>query len=263
PIHKGGSKLKPEQYRPVSLTFHAMNIFERVIKRNIIKHLIGQNLTNPGQHGFVPRRSTQTQLLQHYCDICESLSEGSRIVTIFLDFAKSFDKVNHNILLENVAKHKIKCKIGIWLREFLHNRKYKVVANGEMSEVQDVLSWVPQGAVLAAVLFIIMISDIDEKVKSSIVKLFADDTRISLKIRSDEDKILLQEDIDIIYNWTNKYLMEFNENKFEQMSHGEIKNIGIEPYKTPSGKDIKIGKTVKNLGVLHVVIFYSENTYIP
>ena len=48
--------------------------------------------------------------------------------------------------------------------------------------MSDVLSEVPQGTVLAAVLFIIMISDVDENVKSSIVRLFADDTRIRRKI---------------------------------------------------------------------------------
>ncbi|CAL4209014.1 unnamed protein product [Meganyctiphanes norvegica] len=215
-----------------------------------MKHLVEHNLIHPGQHGFVPGRSTQTQLLQHYCDIFETLSEGTRIDTIFLDFAKAFDKVNHEILLEKVANHKIKGKIGRWLQEFLNNRKYRVVANGEMSDVQDVLSGVPQGTVLAAVLFVIMISDIDKNVKSSIVRLFADDTKISLKIKHEEDKIKLQKDIDIIYDWANKNLMQFNENKFEQMSHGETKNINIEPYKTPSGKEIKIGATVKDLGVI-------------
>ena len=33
PIHKGGSRQKPEQYRPVSLTSHVMKVFERVIKK--------------------------------------------------------------------------------------------------------------------------------------------------------------------------------------------------------------------------------------
>ena len=199
PIHKGGSKLKPEQYRPVSLTSHIMTIFERVNKVNIVKHFIEQKLFNPGQHGFIPGRSTQTQLLQHYCDVIESISEGTRIDTIFLDFAKAFDKVNHKILIEKVVKHKIKGKICRWLKEFLSNRKYRVVANGVMSDVQDVLSGVPQGTVLAAVLFIIMISDIDEDVKNSIMRLFADDTKISFKIKSEEDKILLQKDLDNIY----------------------------------------------------------------
>ena len=126
----------------------------------------------------------------------------------------------------------MKGKIGLWIQEFLNNRKYRVVANGEMSDVNDVLSGVPQGTVLAAILFVIMISDIDEDVKRSIVRSFADDTRVSLKIQSEEDKSVLQKDLDAIYAWAKKNLMEFNENKFEQMSHGEANNINIEPYKT-------------------------------
>ena len=48
------------------------------------------------QHGFISGRSTQTQLLQHYWDVFEALSEGVRIDTVYLDFAKAFDKVNHD-----------------------------------------------------------------------------------------------------------------------------------------------------------------------
>ena len=95
-----------------------------------------------------------------------------------------------------------------------------------------------------------MISDIDENVKNSIIRCFADDTKVSSKIKSEEDIILLQKDLQIIYEWANENLMEFNESKFEQMSHGETVNINIEPYKTPSGNYIKSGKTVKDLGVL-------------
>merc|ERR1712236_3546 len=39
PIHKGGSRQKPEKYRQVSLTSHVMKVFERVIKKKIIEHL--------------------------------------------------------------------------------------------------------------------------------------------------------------------------------------------------------------------------------
>ena len=151
PIHKGGSKLKPANYRPVSLTSHIMKMFERVIKTNMLEHMMGQGLLNPRQHGFVPGRSTQTQLLQHYSDVFEALSEGIRIDTVYLDFAKAFDKVNHEILLKKVANHRIKGKIGKWLQDFLHNRKYRVVANRDMSDVQDVISGVPQGTVLASI----------------------------------------------------------------------------------------------------------------
>ena len=250
PIHKGGSKLKPEQYRPVSLTSHIMKVFERVVKCNIMEHLVQEQLISPGQHGFVPGRSTQTQLLQHYCDVYDALAEGVRIDTVYLDFAKAFDKVDHSILLQKVAKHKIKGKVGLWIKEFLSNRKYKVVANGEMSEMQDVLSGVPQGTVLAAILFIMMIANIDEEVERSIVRCFADDTRSSIKIKTEEDKKALQKDLESIYKWAKENLMEFNENKFEQMSHGETIGVEVEPYKTPSENDITPSSKVKDLGVV-------------
>ena len=44
--------------------------------------------------------------------------------------------------------------------------------------------------------------------------------------------------------------MVFNENKFEQTSHGSNEYAEIESYKTPKGEEIQIKKTVKDLGVM-------------
>ena len=214
PVHKGGSKLDPANFRPLSLTSHVMKVFERVLKVELVRHLETNDLLKQNQHGFIVGRSTQTQLLQHYTDVFEVISEGVRLDTIYLDFAKAFDKVNHDILLRKIANHGIRGKVGVWIRDFLSNRKYRVMANGEMSEEQDVVSGVPQGTVLASILFIIMISDIDESLKSSIVRLFADDTRMSAKIRTKEDEKLLQHYLEAVYAWADENLMEFNENKF-------------------------------------------------
>ena len=55
-----------------------------------------------GQFGFIKGRSTQSELLAHYKYIDEAISEGKRTDTIFLDFAKAFDNVDHEILLEKM-----------------------------------------------------------------------------------------------------------------------------------------------------------------
>merc|ERR1712105_211378 len=99
------------------------------------------------------------------------------------------------------VKHKIKGKVALWIKEFLYNRKFTVVANNVKSNEDEVTSGVPQGTVLAALFFIIMISDIDENVKASIVRCFADDTRTSKKIEKEEDIILMQKDLESIYEW--------------------------------------------------------------
>ena len=95
-----------------------------------------------------------------------------------------------------------------------------------------------------------MISDIDENIKESIVRCFADDTRISKRIRSEEDKLKIQEDLEKVYRWANSNKMQFNIDKFEQISHGETKGIDIEPYTNPSGEEIVSDNTIKDLGVI-------------
>ncbi len=89
--------------------------------------------------------------------------------------------------MKKVISHIIKGKICTWIQSFLFNRKYRVVANGVMSDEHEVISGVPQGTVLASILFIIIISDIDENIRKSISRLFADDTKVSAKIRTFED----------------------------------------------------------------------------
>merc|ERR1711888_267852 len=86
-----------------------------------------------------------------------------------------------------------------------------LVANGCMSREEVVISGVPQGTVLAAILFVIMISDIDEDVKMCILKCFADDTRVNKKIKTNEDKELMQKDLDAVYRWAERNKMKFNE----------------------------------------------------
>ena len=250
PLFKGGSRLLPKNYRPVSLTSHIMKVYERVIVKYIIKHLVSQNRLNPGQHGFVPNRSTQTQLLAHYETIYQSLFENQRLDFMYLDFAKAFDKVSHKIVLEKLVKNKIGEKIGMWIKEFLTNRKQVVVAKGCKSKESLVLSGVSQGTVLAAILFVIMINDIDEEAKEVIVRSFADDTRVSKAITNKKDKEILQRALEKIYKWVSDNKIQFNAEKFEQISHGKLDLVEIGNYKGPEGNSIEYKHTIKDLGVM-------------
>ena len=107
-----------------------------------------------------------------------------------------------------------------------------------------------QGTALAAILFVIMISDIDENVKKCLIRSFADDTRVNKKIEGERDKELMQMDLEAIYKWAEENKMKFNENKFEQIVHGTLKEVTIDPYETSSGKEMQIKDTVKGLGIL-------------
>ena len=114
----------------------------------------------------------------------------------------------------------------------------------------DVLSGVLQGTVLASLFFIIMIADIDQNLENSVSRLIADDTKVSTEIKTQEDTDCLQQDLNRIYTWADDNLMEFNDNKFEKMSHGYTKNVSKGTYITKSGQIIEENKTVKDIGIV-------------
>ena len=101
PIHKGGDRSMPKNYRPISLTSIMMKIFERIIRKQLVNFLNVNNLLNPTQHGFRQGRSCLSALLNVYDNILSMLSSAkndSCIDMIYLDYAKAFDKVDHGVL---------------------------------------------------------------------------------------------------------------------------------------------------------------------
>ena len=153
PIQKSNSqRCHPKSYRPVSLTSHIIKVFERVIRGSIVKHLECNNLLPKNQHGFISGRSTLSQLLQQIEHMIRAWEENKATDTIYLDFAKAFDKVDHNILCHKLKRLGITGKIGIWIREFLTGRSQHVSANGVLSSSAPVISEVPQGTVLGPIL---------------------------------------------------------------------------------------------------------------
>ena len=88
------------------------------------------------------------------------------------------------------------------------------------------MSGVQQGTVLAAILFVIMISDIDENVKLCILRSFADDTRVSKKVICNEDKEQMQEDLnDIMVTGESGAGLV----KATATAKGELKGLDIDP----------------------------------
>ena len=70
-----------------------------------------------------------------------------------------------------------------------------------------VLSGVPQGSVLAPIMFQIYINDMQEGLKSYI-NLFADDAKLEKVVRGPDDCMELQRDIDKMYEWSVKWKLQ-------------------------------------------------------
>ena len=105
-----------------------------------------------------------------------------------------------------------------WIRSFLTNRMQDVVVNGQISFLAIIISGVPQGTVLGR-LFSEFINDIAQCVSDSIIRCFADDTRVSKAIGCEEDVSTLQSDLIKVIQWSDKNNMSLHKDKFEYISY--------------------------------------------
>ena len=163
--------------------------------------------------------------MQHHDLLIEALENGDNVDVIYLDFAKAFDKVSHDILLRKLkTKFGIKGKLGRWIQNFLTSRSQQVLVDGRLSPIFHLVSGVPQGSVLGPVLFLIFISDIGEDLDSDVL-IYVDDTKVIRKIKNIEDVINLQEDLLKLYRWGEENKMSYNGSKFVTIRHGKNTDI--------------------------------------
>ena len=106
------------------------------------------------------------------------MEAGFNVDSVYLDFSKAFDKVDHQIVLAKLSRIGIRGKLLLWIESFLTSRTQHVIVNGVLSNQCPVVSGVPQGSVLGPLLFLVLLNDIDSNIVSSFLASFADDNRI-------------------------------------------------------------------------------------
>ena len=211
------------------------------------------------------------------------MDEGSPVDVIYLDFKKAFDKVPHQRLILKLKSHGMGNSIINWIEQWLTDRKQSVVLDGEVSSWKSVLSGVPQGSVLGPILFLVYINDLEEAVTGSILK-FADDTELFRKTKEMGDKQKLQDDIDKLVRWSEKWQMFFNFGKCKCLQTGPgntgmnyemggtilSKTVKEKDYGVTMNANMKVSeqcriaasKSNRVLGMIRRNITYKENSLI-
>jgi hypothetical protein len=103
--------------------------------------------------------------------------------------------VPHHRLITKLKDYGISGNIIEWIKNFLLERKQKVVLNGSNSKWTDVTSGIPQWSVHGPILFTIYINDLSDIVQN-VAKLFADDTKLYATVINTNDERKIQGDKD-------------------------------------------------------------------
>ena len=213
PVHKKDDKSDIENYRPISLISLVMKVFERVLYEELLNRT--EDKIDPRQHGFLRNKSCNTNLLSFTNSVAFTLHDKIGVDVVYFDFAKAFDTVTHDLILNKLKnQYKIDGNLLKLFVNYLQGRKQRVILDNSSSEYIDVLSGVPQGSILGPLLFILFINDIYMGLDNDTnIGLYADDTKIWRNIYSEHDCAILQKDINTLYDWSIKNRMHFHPEK--------------------------------------------------
>jgi len=128
-------------------------------------------------------------------------------------------------------------------------RTMTVGVRGAFSQLQAVLSGVPQGSVIGPLLFLLFVNELPNWIVNEL-RMFADDTKIWCPLKTVADSVTLQQDLDTLCSWSEKWQLRFNAEKCKVMHIGH--SLPTDYYMTEGTKKTMLQSVQeeKDLGVV-------------
>lgn len=246
PIYKSGNKHDIKNYRGISKLSVIPKLFEKIIYDTLF-YAVRPQLVNQ-QHGFINRRSTESNLCQLIDYAMNAMDKGYQVDVIYTDYSKAFDKISHSLLIHKLQTFGIHGNLLRWLTSYLRDRTQAVAIKGYTSSFVPVSSGVPQGSHLGPLLFNIYINDVVDCFKFSDLLLYADDTKIYTIIKSSDDCMKLQADLDRLSCYCSMNELYLNVEKCCAITFTRKRNK-IEYNYSLNNKNLRIVSEVKDLGL--------------
>uniref|UniRef100_A0A672G2J3 Reverse transcriptase domain-containing protein n=1 Tax=Salarias fasciatus TaxID=181472 RepID=A0A672G2J3_SALFA len=244
-------------YRPISNLPFISKVLEKVVVKQLYRHLQDNSLFEKFQSGYRAYHSTETALVKVTNDLLLAADAGLVSILVLLDLSAAFDTIDHNILLQ-----RLECEVGIrgkalcWFKSYLSNRYQFVHVNQQSSPCSQVSYGVPQGSVLGPILFLLYMLPLGNIIRSHDINFhcYADDTQLYLSMKPDQTNQIdrLSDCIREIKTWMTTNYLRLNPGKTEVIILGphKLRECLSKQIITLDNVSVSSSSTVRNLGVL-------------
>lgn len=176
PLLKRGDPFELDNYRSISRLSVIAKVFESLVNDQVKQFLMENNILNEFHSGFCSGHSTITaaMLTTNYIITC---LDNKQYCTLFVDLSKAFDSVDHKILLQRLSCLVFSKMSLNWINNYLTERMQCVSAENFIIKLK--INRVPQGSILAPVLFSLYINTLAQKINMAKIHLYADDLPFS------------------------------------------------------------------------------------
>ena len=216
PLLKKGKAYLFSNYRPISLLPSLSKVYEHVVFEQLFNYMEVNSLFYKDQYGFRPGHSTELASSRFVNELVQNMDNFKIPTSILIDLSKAFDTLNHDITLNKLKFYGISGIALKFFSNYLTGRLQYVDYLENASQVQSIVMGVPQGSVLGPLLFLIYINDLPLASNIFNVLMYADDTTLFCNYNSIWNDMVINSEINKIYDWlcSNKLSLNVSQTKF-------------------------------------------------
>ena len=213
PLLKAGKFPSEITYsRPISLSPCVVKLLEHILADCLYYIAETNNMFSRFQAGFRKGRNCEDQITR----IVQAIEDGfqqrlmKRSVLALLDFSKAYDTVWREKLLLHMLNTGIPPTFICWIHSFLNDRRGRVYLFNVFSSSRRFTQGLPQGSVLAPLLFLFYINDLASILSDhAVIALFAVDVSILTTVQKKEDaEAAAQSVVNSVVTWSQKWKLK-------------------------------------------------------
>lgn len=250
-------------FRPISLTCCPSKVLERMVNRRLTRWLEDKGLLDHRQHAFRAGRGCGS----YFTDLSQIIHEGfqvGHVEVVALDLAKAYNRVWTPGVVQKLIQEGLGGNIIHFIINFLRDRTFQVAVGNERSSVRREESGVPQGSVIAVILFLVAMNSVFKvKIpKEMTIFVYADDIILVAKCKTEKAlRRKVQAAVSAVVRWADNVGFKISAPKCDLLHTCRIRHKVLNTPIFAKGNKIPMRKSLRVLGV-HIDRSYNFNKHI-